>query len=1175
MTSLHTAFNIDKPGKLNEEGLVNWYKDMRYFLPEKTIEALNKNRKFIEDWYKTVDGMSEKDTRNFSTEDMEALAFAKYLKNEFAANVKDFKELRQYKIFNAFENSFKKMKKEFADLKFNKLEDVLEYNDSQETFEVNSKAVPPEARQGGVMFDRIVEEANRNNDPDNIGIKAKAEQVTATAAEDNGSTPPPRFTNPPKTGGGGREGKDPFLSAEKNRMGEMIGKLSFIFSIPKLARQYPIMGKAHNIFVKQKDIAAQVDDEFTTRFRNIFVNIANKDWDKVNKAHDILDHLRNSKEELTMDSLDRIILKDENGNEVVLDDDASQMIKYLNDYYKVGPREDLKVTRSLLNNYKKEYNLDENSSLEQIKDVITNLGDRIDGNPLPEFRNKYLRDKGVLEAFQSEISAINNILDPKKPYVPHMRLGNYVIWVKDKKTGDLKHMEVIDNTDNIFGFKMQGLPDDKFVQSKIDKMGLRNKYSPKDYEITHGQLTHNEAAKFIQRGMLSMELIQSLLATGLEGNIKLANKLATGVDDPVQFLKDLSNEAGSTKSHIMKYILAQGRGKYMLPENEPLVDGYNKNWDKVMDAYKNSWKNSIARKAVSLDMSQYQKEILRSTEIDPRLKDIANNYIEYMNDPSSDFGYLRGFNFFWTMGYRPSSAILQLVTMPTQSMANLIGYTKNPLTSLKYMSQAAKDYISFVERKSPEGRKAHFYRTRENEDFKFFNEHPAYFRHSMVEDAIAREIETDFTEHMGKTAQTVEAGLRGIVNNAGVFISAAENFTRKTTFMSYRRMFDENPEITRKALKDLESEYDWQYFWDNNKDKMRVEQALAMYKMRLVHAEFGKIGRGSLQRGLPGSVFFPFMTYPQQMLELLFDQISGRKGTAGVIAGLYTTAAYVSLAGVAGIPAYDLWKSMYEEYEKRVNGRMIDLNMQMSEAGIPEWLRKGSLSTLTGVDVADRMGQDVIAQNLLIGLMKDELKFGDIGGVPGRALTDAMGALTDPNRSWWDKAQSVMPSTTKDALKAVQTVVDPESAYKTKSGKILKDPDDITAFDTSAKALGFTTLEQTQAREKLFYQQRANQEFNLWKSRLAESVATAEFYMHQGTINDDPEKYQYGRELRNQMTKELREFAKANDIKLDSKFWRGFRNSVQERLWQKKHPGKIKKPTAQERRYPNTLGDTE
>jgi len=887
--------------------------------------------------------------------------------------------------------------------------------------------------------------------------------------------------------------------------------------------------------------------------------LANKDWDKINKGHDVLDHLRNTKQMIETDTQGRVVFKDEQNNDVVLSKNDSDIVKGIAEFYKVGIRQDLQVTRELLENFRDEYNIGKDASLNNIKAVLDNMDKLIEGNPLPEFRNKYVRDRDVLQDFYDQIAHSEDMLDRKAAYVPHMRMGDYTVWVKDRKTGELVWMQAIDNTDNMFGFKTSGLPSKKFVDQKIDTMGLRKKFDASKYEITHGQLTYNNAGKLIQKGMLSMELIQSLNATGLERNLSLAQHLGTDVKDPVGFMRAWSEDAGATKNHIMKYILAQGKGKYLIKaQDEPIIGGYDRNWDNIMDAYKNTYKNSVARKSTSLELAQAQKDITLGDKISPKLRDYTNNYINFILDPSTDYGALRNFNFMWTMGYRASTGILQAATIPTQSASVIVGYTGSPLRAMSYLSKGIKLNHQM-------GAK----------DKAFFEQHPGYFRQSMTEDAIAKEVNTDYISHMGPLAKNTEKFANLVKNNAGIFVSSVENFTRKTTFLAYRSMFEENPDITRKAIKDLKDDYDWQYFWKANENIMNVEDALSLYHMRLAHAEFGKIGRGPMQRGLFGSMAFPFMTYPQQMIEILFEQTVGRRGGAGAVAGLYTMAAYVALSGLAGIPAYDLWKTLYEEYEKRVNGRTVDLNMQLEAGGIPEVFRRGLLSSMSGLDISQRLGQDIIGQNLLIGLLKDDVKIGEVTGVPGRAFTEmfagAGAALSNSgDKSPLEIAMPFMPAGMKDIAKTAQMVTEPENYWKTKSGKILRDIDENpepNIAELGGQMLGFTPLEKTKARERQFMQQRANQEFTGWKSRLAESIASAEYKMHLGLRLGDNEQYNEGREMRKEVTKELREYAKANGIKLNADFWRGLRTSVQNRLYQKKNPGKIRKPTQQERKY--------
>jgi hypothetical protein len=59
------------------------------------------------------------------------------------------------------------------------------------------------------------------------------------------------------------------------------------------------------------------------------------------------------------------------------------------------------------------------------------------------------------------------------------------------------------------------------------------------------------------------------------------------------------------------------------------------------------------------------------------------------------------------------------------------------------------------------------------------------------------------------------------------------------------------------------------------------------------------------------------------------------------------------------------------------------------------------------------------------------------------------------------------------------------------------------------------------------------------------------------------------------MQRALMKHAKDNKIVLNTKFWQGFNRNVQDRLWQKMNPGKIRKPTEGEIRHIESLIDNE
>jgi hypothetical protein len=1160
MSSLKIAFGLNaKDGltDISDAAINNWYKTLREGLHPKTKEALERSRGFLDSYIEDKYGVQKKDLESMKSEDIEAEIFTNYLKGRLKVDLDKFNDSKQSKIFKQFKNSLKKAGKELNDLEYKSVDDLFEYN------KASNGSIPRDARKPGAFPRAVEKELNNNQKQEKVQEDlSRAEQK---ASEDNAAVPPGGYTKPPK---GMRSSKDPFINNVGNNIGNLQAGFAFFQSMPYLARKIPFVGKLHNIFKEQQDISASIDMAFARKFHEFFTKQANKDRTLLYEAVDIIDRARNTDQQLIKNAKGHLTLKDEKGVEVVFDKNMTDLIFAIDDYFKEGFRQNAKIDRSFLKDLFESEGLDENSSLGHINRVLEKFESKIRGNPLPELRAGYIRDRDALKELRDNIKMSEDIINSPNAYVPHIRLGDYVISVKRKGSDDILHFETISNT-NIFGLEDGKLPSDRFVRQKIQELGLHNKFDPKDHTFDHFPLTYNNAAKYINRGLVSAELIQGLMASGLERQIKLADHLATGIDDPIKMMKDWSADVNSNKANILKYVLARGIGKHVTKSDN--IPGYEKDWMKVIENYKNTFRSSLSRKAVAMKLAEAQKEMHlgrgAGSNLSVPARRISENYIDYMNTPATDYAGIRSFNFLWTMGYRISPALLQLVSLGTQIPALALESNPNLINVLSRMGSAmskGRNYGRGLEGYSPE-------------DQAFMLKHPYLFNESIANDFIEKEMSTSKLKGYGPAAEKAELYANKAIKNAGIFISAAETYTRRTAWSMYKNMYKEMPETLEAALKTERNNSDWQNFWETYKDTMPLEDAMAAYKMQLAHAVYGKTGRGPMQRGMAGAVLFPFMTYPQQMLELLFEQMTGKRGLNGVLAGLYTTSAYVGIAGLAGIPAYELLKTLYEKYEEKVNGRTIDLNMQLEHEGVPRWLRKGLVADATGVDISQRMAQDIIGQHILVGILKGDIKIGELGGVPGRTLgnlLEATGEALSPNSNKGpiELAAKVAPAFMADYLKAYKLQTGSgEDVLKTSSGKMIKDPADINSFDIATRALGFGTLEQTESRERLYYQQKANQEFNQWKSRLAEATATAKYKMHLGVLQGDDEKYREGREELTELSQELTRFARKNKIQLDSDFWNSYKKSVAERLWQKKNPGKIKKPTKREKVYLDIL----
>jgi hypothetical protein len=212
------------------------------------------------------------------------------------------------------------------------------------------------------------------------------------------------------------------------------------------------------------------------------------------------------------------------------------------------------------------------------------------------------------------------------------------------------------------------------------------------------------------------------------------------------------------------------------------------------------------------------------------------------------------------------------------------------------------------------------------------------------------------------------------------------------------------------------------------------------------------------------------------------------------------------------------------------------------------------------------------------GLIKGEFKLNEVGGVPGRTVQGLMDAMAEwgnetSTKSPMSLVAPLLPGAIQDLGKAYQLATSPEDVLKTSSGKMIRDPNSIDTGDIIARAAGFGTLADKEARQQIYWQQRANQEFNQAKSRLAEGIAMARYKMVMGSRTGNSEQYDSGRELLKEMQRALMKHAKDNKIVLNTKFWQGFNRNVQDRLWQKMNPGKIRKPTEGEMRHIESLID--
>lgn len=1163
VTLLEAAFNINEKGTfekgtLDATAIQNMYKTIRQNLGKKNIEKLNNKRQFLEDWYKEQHKINDADIASINTEDLEATAFFHYLDDSLKAKYKDFKDSPQKKLFESLEKSFKKLKNDLGNQGFEKVDDFFEYNNEA----MNDKISPDTQRSGTAK--RIVEDANFKAAQEEV--KQANENAKAAAAERIADAPPPPKP-PSNSGGSGGDGRFPkFNKVYKDHVDDVQSGMyrlwSTIASVPYLARHVEEWAIHFNDLQKQAHDQAAYDLRFTTKLTQL-MHGPRKDrvWQEVNDAASLISHMRKSGQVLEKDAQGRYLIRNKDGELRAVDIRTTEAMDDLIDFIKEPMRVGRDIARNNLGRLYKDDGIHAGSSIEHIKRVIKDYDNRIDGNPFPAEASRLRMKKEALESSLQDIKEFEDHIDTKIPYIPYMRFGDHAVMVTNRKTGKKEYLGTINDVNKI-SHTTRNLTEQE-VQQKINELGLREKYNTNDYEITHFKMTYDNIGRYIGRNAISTELLQGLIASGLNEHIKLADHLATDIKDAKEVMSDIRDAVKGSKERALKYMSSRGIGRFGLKSEN--IEGHSTDWARVLEAYKNIYSSHLAKKGKMIDLIEHQAA-LQEKGVPQYLAKRINNYLDYVNSPESDYAGLRTFNFVFAMGFNPASAILQLATIPNQVFGASLEFSPNILHNMSLLANETQRAIRYalplygmrIEKLDP------YYES-------IINSEPGFFRASVKHDAMANKI-------MGysETSTLRSRIAQNAADYGAMFIAPMERVTRISSFTFFHKALKENPANMERFIKAHEKDFNWQQFYENYKEIYDNETIAALYKMQETHAVFGKTARGTLQKGLGGSLFFPFSSYGQQMLEVMADQFMGHRGTAGRMAGLWSTTAFVAMAGLAGIPAYELLKTLYETYEEKANGRIADAEMDMKEAGIPDWLRKGVLSSATGLSLSHRLGQTLVGESLLQGLIQGEVKVGDLGGVPGRIMQNtitAAGALMDEsdNRDVVQKLIPIMPTAAANLAKAYELTVHPENQLRTSKGKAFASPEDVGFNEIGATAMGFTPQKFEDARQKLHWQQQANVEFNQARSRFAESVAQALYQREVAIKNGDPEGASQALLQRNQLQKTMLEFMRENQIPANGDFWRSFNRNVRDRLMSKRFPGKILKPTRGELRHLDVL----
>lgn len=935
--------------------------------------------------------------------------------------------------------------------------------------------------------------------------------------------------------------------------GNMEKFLRFFSSMPQKASKSPMYAK----IVGTLDSIAQTRNKYQTNDQRLLDPLRNNKK-QYTLMHEVLSHLRETSQPIKTDEAGNLIYRNKEGRIVALESNLSARTIQLHNIYRNKLLDFRKVARDRLT----DYNIPNDSSPEAILQEIT------DKTKL----YKTFEEKGIAEGIpeaallKEQLSSLQSIYDTVNPiedfiasnhvYVPFMRFGDVGIAVhkiNTNKKGEPAGKDVVEFHTFESG-ALSGKYSDKDINSTL--ADLRSKYgNSKEYTISEPfTLTKNNIYNRLSDRMVTTELLSSLLAGS---NETLHSEIANEV-----------NKSMSMKGFARHFDKAEG------------IKGYSRDWERASITYLTNASNYLAQIEHGPTLARIDAQI---NNLRGNIREEARRYFDYATSPQGDMTSIRALNFLYAMGGNVSTAILNLVTLPTSTTSlmmqwdgNFIKHWKNLVSTLSLASGiAAKGtnlkYQEISSMFSNENLAGLIKSKRLSED------EAAALRKMSERGSMSENLLESFTG--GSRWSTTQFGgkaLRGLKTATGLLgfpIGLLETTSRISSALSIFRSLDTDERVAA-AKKSYEKDERFKYWIEHLPEGIDERTGITMFSIQEAHAMFGKEGRGESQRGIWGSLVFPFMSYPQQTLELLMKQAFSR-GSSGKGAALYTMSAYMMMAGMMGIPGAELWKGLIESYYKLFKGREIDLNNEVRKSLVETYgfdpktaltFTNGVFRTGWNIDVARRIGIPLSFQGPLISLMQGNTDVSQFGGPTGGLLSSTQKLyknIQEGDSPAGAFASAVAPVAFQNMWKGLvqYTGALGYGGAETAKGTRLANTQELSTGDIVARTFGFTPSVEATAREKLREEQLQKTGFQIGLQGFAERIADKTekvINLRKDGIPDIDLIQQTLQEVRKER-QNLYRWGKDNHVAMDNAFWSSFNESVLSRVQQRLNPA-FKRP---------------
>lgn len=698
-------------------------------------------------------------------------------------------------------------------------------------------------------------------------------------------------------------------------------------------------------------------------------------------------------------------------------------------------------------------------------------------------KGKTVLDSEENKALYNRLVAVRDQLDAidamrKQDYMPQSRFGSHAYVVRDRTKITKEYPQgvpvslptieqgTLGRTYDMAQKKavMEMLKEKYGDTKKYDVIGMNGKIKNFDHLTDHPfAMTHNKLESNIDPRFINVETLSSLLAS---------RNLDPSLRENIH--RELSIDI-STKKFAKKFDRREG------------MDGYSKDWDRVVHGHMSGSAHFLSGIQHQREVSIIKGEIDKLASTDPKLHSKATDFIDYTNSPQEDYQRLRTANMLWVMGGNVGTALTVAMTLPTTTLGQLAKYDSNFLRNGQRMAKWSALSHQILSSTNPrEVIKLMVDRGKIKE------EQGAAFLKFMQLGKVRSEM---MSESVGKLKQDA---LSNTARYLGAPVAYMERMVRAATLMAAHEALLDNPDAKARAERVLAYDHNFQASRLMDKSKT-FEEAAALNIMDKSHGVYGKLGRPDMFKGLGGSLFMPFQTFPYYALSSLAKSLG--EGKEGKIAFATTVGALMFFCGVQGIPGVEQLEDLYEEASKAA-GHEQNLELMLLEKvyGITgdkkaaEFITHGFGNAYAGVDGSKRWGLPIPGY--------DTLKA--VAGIGGSKPSNVMGVegtvLQGLGNAWReykagsgpvDVLKAMMPSGVSSPLKALSYATD--GVWTNPNSQDMKTrliaPEEVSNWTKISRALGITSSQVAEARDRNFDAKLANTQYepmlNEYKSRVS------------------------------------------------------------------------------------------